>query len=276
MSIANHQRHSGFTLIEMIMVITITGIIAGMVAVFIRAPVEGYVDSVRRAELTDQADVALRRMARDVRLALPNSLREVDPNQSFEFIMTKSGGRYRDESDGSSGSGLNYLFSSTGSFDVLGTPLPAMAGGDFIVVYNLGAGYTPADAYAGGNVAVVGGTGVVTTSPVALSSNPFPTQTPRLPSPNARFQVVDAQEQVVRYVCDGTSLQRQICTMNPLNCTTPGATLAGGGTTTATCTIDYHSAANGRSGMLYINLTLQDASGEQVTLFNQIHVDNSP
>jgi hypothetical protein len=30
---------------------------------------------VRRAELTDQADVALRRITRDIRLALPNSLR---------------------------------------------------------------------------------------------------------------------------------------------------------------------------------------------------------
>ena len=40
---------AGFTLVEAIMVIVITGILAGMVAVFIKAPVDGYVDSVRRA-----------------------------------------------------------------------------------------------------------------------------------------------------------------------------------------------------------------------------------
>ena len=51
---------AGFTLVEAIMVIVITGILAGMVAVFIKAPVDGYVDSVRRAELTDAADTALR------------------------------------------------------------------------------------------------------------------------------------------------------------------------------------------------------------------------
>ncbi|NCN89388.1 MAG: prepilin-type N-terminal cleavage/methylation domain-containing protein, partial [Gallionella sp.] len=53
----------GFTLIEMIVVIVITGIIAGIVAIFIKAPVQGYVDSARRAELTDIADTAVRRLA---------------------------------------------------------------------------------------------------------------------------------------------------------------------------------------------------------------------
>src|SRR5450830_1646401 len=90
---------TGFTLIEVIMVIAIIGIIAGMVAVFITKPVQGYIDTVRRAELTDAADVALRRLTRDVRLALPNSLRTTAGG--FEFIMTKAGGRYRDENDGS-------------------------------------------------------------------------------------------------------------------------------------------------------------------------------
>ena len=69
------KQQCGFTLIEMIVVIVITGIIAGIVAVFLRAPVQGYMDSARRAELTDIADTALRRMARDVRTAVPNSVR---------------------------------------------------------------------------------------------------------------------------------------------------------------------------------------------------------
>ena len=67
-------RNCGFTLIEAIVVIVITGIIASMVAVFIRTPVDGYLDAERRAGLTDIADTAVRRMARDIRLALPNSV----------------------------------------------------------------------------------------------------------------------------------------------------------------------------------------------------------
>ena len=42
----------GFTLIEMVMVIVITGIVAAMVAVFIRQPIDAYVATARRAELT--------------------------------------------------------------------------------------------------------------------------------------------------------------------------------------------------------------------------------
>jgi len=263
---------AGFTLIEAIMVIVITGILAGIVAVFITKPVEGYVDSVRRAELTDTADVALRRIARDVRLALPNSLRTV--SNGFEFIMTRSGGRYRDPTDGSTGGNfLSFTSTAATSFDVLGL-MPAMNGGDLIVVYNLGTGYTPADAYTRRNVATLGGTGAITANPVALTSNPFADQVPPLPSPSARFQVVDQNDLVVRYVCDGTSLTRfRGCTLaTPSACAAAGALLAGAA---ATCTIDYAAAATGRNGLLYISLTLT-SGGESVTLFQQIHVDNSP
>ena len=61
--------HRGFSLVELIVVIVITGIIAGVMAVFLQNPVKGYVDAVRRADLGDTADTALRRIAR--RLALP-------------------------------------------------------------------------------------------------------------------------------------------------------------------------------------------------------------
>ena len=284
------RRHgAGFTLIEMIMVIVITGILAGAVAIFITKPVEGYVDSVRRAELTDAADVALRRITRDVRLALPNSLRQTSVT-SIEFVMTKAGGRYREETDGSTCG--NFLYTtdincappvetaSENDFDALG-PMPAIAGGDRIVVYNLGAGYAPADVYAGGNVATVAGAVAITANPVPLVTNPFPTQSPPLPSPDARFQVVGSADLVVRYTCSGGVLTRFAgCSLaTPSVCAGAGAVLAGSAATEpkATCTIDYTSAATGRSGLLLVTLTLTDTpSGESVSLFQQIHVDNAP
>ena len=64
-------RHGGFTLLELIVVIVITGIIAGMIAIFVTRPVTAYFDTARRAELTENADTASRRIARDLRTALP-------------------------------------------------------------------------------------------------------------------------------------------------------------------------------------------------------------
>jgi MSHA biogenesis protein MshO len=306
------RRTCGFTLIEAIIAIVITGILGSVVAVFINRPIQGYFDSVRRAELTDQADVALRRISRDIRLALPNSLRVRDTATLgtcavgtcfIEFIMTSAGGRYRFEDDGStggnfldfSGSVVNPACGNDRCFDILGTSLanpPNIANGDSIVVYNLGAGYAPADAYAGGpqsnrtTVTVTPGTPYIAT----MATNVFAAQSPPLPSPDARFQVVPAGTQAVTYACPAAAgppgnLTRQwnygfnAAQGAPpaVGVGGPPAILAGG----ATCTIEYTTNASGRNGLLLINLTLTqiDAAtgiGESVTLSQQIRIDNAP
>jgi MSHA biogenesis protein MshO len=271
------HRQTGFTLIEAIMVIAITGILAGIVAVFISGPVTGYLDTARRAELTDQADVALRRITRDVHLALPNSLRVASAGgiNYIEFIMTTSGGRYRFEGDGSTaGNFLSYTTAST-SFDVLG-PLPAIAANDFIVIYNLGPGNTPADAYNGGNRAQVQS---IAGNLVTLTANPFASQSPPLPSPDNRFQVVPGGTRAVTYACPsataGNLTRRWNYGFNAAQATPPAggssATLAGN----ATCAVEYTTNATGRNALLNITLTLT-SSGESVSLLQQIHVDNVP
>jgi len=290
---SRHRSSSaGFTLIEAIMVIVITGVLAGIVAVFITKPVEGYVDSVRRAELTDAADVALRRLTRDVRLALPNSLRT--SGNCIEFIMTRTGGRYRDPADGSTG-GKMLSFTSTvvTDFHVLGktsnlaTDPDYIADNDYVAIYNLGTGYAPADAYlaAGNNRAQVSSVTCsgANTPPcyVTLVANPFAAQSPPLPSPNSRFQVIPGGTQAVSYVCSGGQLKRYAnYGFNPAQACPPAgtpATLIGSSTTTAVCpSIEYTSNATaGRNGLLYVQLNVS-SGGETVSLFQQIHVDNSP
>ena len=150
----------GFTLIEMIVVIVLTSIIASAVAVFIKLPIQGYVDTARRAEMSDEADTALRRMGRDLRLALPNSVR-VDGGATVEFLLTRTGGRYRAAVD-STGAGdmLDFAVNNDPSFDQFG-PLASGIGqtisaGDILVVYNLS--IPDADAYAGENTATISGT----------------------------------------------------------------------------------------------------------------------
>ena len=56
----------GFTLVEMIISIVITGIVVSMMAIFGRNQINAYMDVGNRAELSDAADTALRRIARDL------------------------------------------------------------------------------------------------------------------------------------------------------------------------------------------------------------------
>ncbi len=133
------------------MVIVITGILSAIVAVFVRAPVDGYVNSVARAELTDAGDTALRRISRDVRAALPNSLRTTagGSNACFEFLPTAGGGRYRvEQSSAATGDVLNFT-AADNIFDVLASSnLPPLGGygvQHHLVIYNLG--IAGADAY---------------------------------------------------------------------------------------------------------------------------------
>ena len=184
------RRSGGFTLVEAIMTIAIVGIIGGIVAVFIRSPILSYRDTVDRAELTDQADLALRRMARDIRLALPNSVRVrettddqgVHPGAHLELLLTRSGARYLTPGDGVA-LAKTLSFDDAGKRDFLALAPPRTFDdvriGDFVVVYNLGPGLTPADAYSleatgeiAGNAGKAGNTaGCPATSPVTAAGN---------------------------------------------------------------------------------------------------------
>lgn len=268
----------GFTLIEAIVVMVITGIIAAVVALFIRAPVQGYFDSVQRAELSDAADTALRRMTRDLRRALPNSVRISDDGQAIEFLLTRSGGRYLDESDAAGEDGRILDFQNPGntSFDAIG-PVEVEQG-NYIAVYNLGPGMEPADAWSGGNLArverVSGNDNVKT---ITLADNPFAQQASAMPSPGRRFQVVTTP---VTYACEGNDLKRywayEITTVQqtPLELSGKGqsALLAKG---VKACAFSHTSLAQAFSALVGLSLTLE-RNDEAITLFQQVHLDNTP
>lgn len=259
----SRDRQRGFTLIEAVVVIVITGILAGIVAVFITRPVEGYMDAVRRAELTDAADTALRRIARDLRLALPNSVVVTSDatSQHLTYVPTTGGGRYRAEGEGR----LDFTQADT-TFDVLG-PAVTFAGGESIVVYNLGV--PGADAYGGGNRASYGGAAGSVTN-VAIGAKKFPFE-----SPSQRFQVVQGP---VSYVCsptgtggDGT-LRRYSYAFDTTPMLSGGPQLAGN---VSACSLSYTPGVTERSGLVVMTLTLTQ-DGESVTLVHQVHASNVP
>jgi MSHA biogenesis protein MshO len=266
-------RTRGVTLIEMVIVVAITAIIAVGVAVFISRPFEGYVDSARRAELTDIADTALRRMTRDLRSALPNSIRmtTVGPTTYLEYLQTSGGGRYRADKD-NGGTGDELLFTGAdSSFDVVG-PMPPLATGDSIVIYNLAASGTIANAYSGDNRRAYSSS---TGNNITISPNtPFP-----YPSPGKRFQVV---KHAVTYACNSASGQLRrywnygISASQPTPPGGPDNALLADSITS--CEFTYNEAG-ARTGVVGLALTVardSESGSERVRLFQQVHVNNAP
>lgn len=92
------------TLIELVVTIVIVGIIVAAVSFFL-TPLRQGTDIALRAELSDIADNALQRMGRDVKLALPNSVRTTTAGSSnfLEFIAVRTAGRYRAGGGGPTG-----------------------------------------------------------------------------------------------------------------------------------------------------------------------------
>lgn len=265
---------TGFTLIEFVIVIVITGVIASAVAVFMRAPVQSYFDTTRRADLADQADNAMRRIGRDLRLALPNSVRVMTSgtNTSVEFLITRFGGRYRSELTGSgTGDILDFSNNADNSFDVLG-PAVQLAVGDQIVIYNLG--IDGADAYETGTVrrAFSGTAGNLNNISFTTTGSAFP-----FSSPDNRFFVIAGSP--VSYNCNLTNglLTRHsgyvISTTQSAPATASGVTIASGVTS---CTFTYDtSLISQRIGLVTLVLTLTQG-GESIRLYHAIHVNNTP
>jgi MSHA biogenesis protein MshO len=149
------KRTSGFTLIELIMTIVLLGIIGGVLAPVIQNSVEIYAAERSRAVLVQKGRLALERIAREVREAVPNSLSVVTDaggNTGIEFLQISTGGRYIDLTDSygaafidptlrfSAGVGMSSLYS-------LGTN-PALAAGDLLIIANT----APGDLIAGTTV----------------------------------------------------------------------------------------------------------------------------
>ncbi len=256
------------------MVIVILGVIGGMVAVFMKSPIDAYFDSARRAALTDVADTTVRRMARDVRKALPNSLRvpaTTPANQCLEFIPTKTGGRYRaDDATPADGTALDFTAADS-SFNMLGSnnALPAdqrIVQGDVVAVYNLG--ITGADAYNQDNTSAVSGAPVDgAETQIPINSKLFP-----LASGSRRFHVIPKDEIIVAYRCSGGKLYRTASTSFSSACPATGAVLAD---KVSACSFVYNGSDLQRNALVQITLKFTD-NNETVSLYHEVHVDNTP
>lgn len=288
---ARHAQR-GLTLLELILVMAIAGILAATLTVFLRPAIESFSAVRQRAALVDAADSALRLMVREVRSAVPNSIRSPDAN-CFELVPTRSGGRFRRERDTSEDpaacpDGCSAPLDTTtvtSRFDVLSELSATPAVGDYVVVNNQDGN----DVYSGTNrsaITAVGSAGSFGRLRLTIDPQQF--------SPGydgARFVVVPASEQAVFYVCrgaDGTldadgngrgTLVR--LRAYGFNAAAPASCPAGAGAVVATqvqsCRFifDPNQGATQQSGFVALQLSLA-RGGEVATLNLGAHVSNVP
>lgn len=280
-------RSLGFTLIELVITIAISTIVVAFVSLFISGPVRGFADQSRRVRLVDATDAALDRMARDIRRALPNSVRTTTSGTvtALEVLSTVDGARYRAQPPGVTG--LDFA-AADGSFNVLG-PFTQVtktftSSTHYLAIYNVGV--PGADAYALSNVITPAGTTIVIAADGATGEDRV-TLTPAFkfayPSPTQRVFLVDTP---ITYLCDtgaGTLLRYQGYTVAADQTTRDSHAELLGANATSTlmanqlvgCAFVYTAGTAERAGLVSLQLTVR-SQGETVSLLSQVHVDNVP
>lgn len=280
-------RQRGFTLVELIVVMVIIGAIAGVLVLQLRPAMQSYLAIRQRANLTSQADAALRRIIGEVRTAVPNSLRyswESQQSQCIEFVPTKDGGRFRTAQDYTNvnqpqGAAL-VPGVPTKTFDTFTDVDPSVAHDDLVVVGNVNRD----DVYAGTDVGtidkVAGPTPNVARNTITLqAATTFPAG-----YEGGRFLVVPKAERAVTYTCTmptsgGTGTIVRVTGYAPnaapwKSCPTGPAILVA---KVSDCSFLYHESqgATQQSGYLQLRLGLTDGD-ESVKLTMGAHVENVP
>jgi len=295
---ASQSRLRGVTLIELAVVIVLVGILGALIVNFV-APVRSYIDTTHRAALADTADTALRRIGRDLHLALPNSVRIASAGgvSYLELLLVRTAGRYRIDSGGTNHCGggasddpLSFGSADTCFMTIGNIPnLAQVTTSDYVVVLNLQPGTDKADAYQDATAVTP-----CTTACNKSHTSPLPTtfagedkiefasNTFTYESPGNRFFIIEG---AVSYVCDptaGTLTRRWGYT--PATGTAATTTFGGGSSAlmasgASACSFSYDAVSQG-AGLATMQLTLSttDSRGspESVTLYHAVHVNNIP
>ena len=181
-------RQRGFNLIELVVIIVVIGALMAGTAVYITNSITAYTAVARRDQLTSLGRVTVERVVRDLRTALPNSVRVA--NNCIEFLPILSGSSYL----------TLPVDTVASSFTAADFTLPAYTGNAFVVVYP----YNPTALYAMSNpgpIATFVSKTAAPTTTINLSGN---YQFERH-SPYRRFYVVNTP---ISYCVVGNNLNR--------------------------------------------------------------------
>jgi len=288
-----NSSQSGFSLLELIVVVILVGILAIGGGMLIANPIEAYDAQQRRQQLVDQGEMALRQIAADVRRALPNSLRlrTVGTGWALEMVSALDGARYRDQNDDAvplAGAAEILEFSAGDTdFNLLGTlsNLGAFAAGQRIVIYSTSPATLYQHAVTGSNPGIVTPAGANLTLSVSAL---YPTEQHieidngvtdfqfAQQSPGQRLFVIDSP---ISYICNpatGRLRRHDSYGFNLVQPTAPGGNSVSVVAQLLGCNMTYVIGTSQRGGILSIEISVGDGSGENVNLLHQVHVENVP
>jgi MSHA biogenesis protein MshO len=285
----NTRRQNGFTLVELVVTMTVSAVVVSFMAMFITGPVSGFADQSRRARLVDSADTSLRRMSRDVRRALPNTVRTRANGSvvALEMLSTVDGGRYRAQPPGTADQVLDFTaadsaFNVIAAFTQIAKPFSSTV--HYLAIYNVGV--PGADAYELSNVITPPGT-QIDVAVDGASGEDRVTLTPAFRfaygAPTQRVFLVDGP---VSYLCDaaGGTLTRydsyaiaqdHAARDSAVELLAAGASASLMADRVASCSFSYAPGTAERAGLLSLELNVS-TQGESINLLSQVHVDNVP
>jgi MSHA biogenesis protein MshO len=282
------QRSRGMTLIELVITIAVASIVVAFMSMFIVTPMDAYTAQTRRAALVDAADSALRFMARDVRTALPNSVRVAGSGalDALELLATADGARYADQGPlANPALVLDFTapdgaFATTVPFTQLA--LPWSSGSYYLSIYNVG--IPGANAYQMANVITPPGT-TISIAAGATPNQDLVTVNPPFQfvygSPGKRVYLVSGP---VTYLCDtgaGTLTRYSgysISSTQPTDAATllaAGASAALVAANVGACQFTYAAGTAQRNALATLTLALTQ-SGESVQLLHEVQLVNAP
>ncbi len=276
------QRESGFTLIEMITVIVMIGIMAGILTPFLLKSMAAYQHHKNRQLLLTSGNLALERMGRALRQAVPNSISLLNGHEGIEFLHARTGGRYIERFDN-----FSTAFANNGLRLLRNTTMTGL--------YTLGTGLT----FQAGDLLVIGNTSPADLSPAATSSS---VSISAIETTTAAGDGTD-QGQIIRFTASHLfpfdspgkhfSIADESIEFGKLASTLRWHSQAGLADYNGTAdwsssdpmlanqvqalTFRYQAGTPQASGIIRIDLTLADASGrDSLRLYHEVHVRNTP
>jgi MSHA biogenesis protein MshO len=266
----------GFTLIELVVAITISAIVVVFAAMFISAPLGAYETHSRRATLVADTAGAWPRMEADLRAALPNSLR-ARRNGSYmaiEMLKVLDVGRYKVLP-------ATVTFDTGGVYGGAGVPR-------YLSVNNLGTATANAYAFSGSITSAATAVSVVphiATGESTVTASPAPSFT--ADSPKQRLYFVEGP---VTYLCDEVvgTLRRYAnypISVNQTSFDTPaefsaagavGELVTSGLTSCNFETSPMDSTARSTATQTAAVRLTTTSNGDSVTLLHSVHAEYAP